>query len=72
MPHANGAHTVTENAEAMCEEAGFSRSAPAYPIRGVQPTRDRGRPFNNKNLTVALRSGLSQTVRNRILNWDLG
>ena len=28
--------------------------------------------YNNKNLTAALRSGLSQTVRNRILNWDLG
>jgi len=28
--------------------------------------------YNNKNLTAALRSGLSQTVRSRVLNWDLG
>jgi len=28
--------------------------------------------YNNKHLTPGLLAGLSQTVRNRILNWDLG
>ena len=65
-----------------CFESEFMVNIPAHQCRylvffaemnrdSIQSAKDKARKFNHRHLTPALRTGLSDRIKSRILNWDL-